>query len=127
MISTCWSLSVMSVLTALLHRQGQSDRNRHALVHARAGRFDGPVIGGHERTGDPEPQAEARGHLRVSISTEELLSKQNPVVGIKARTLVGDRNCELAGFVLPVDADGGLRRRIFGGIVENLRERPDPQ
>src|SRR5216683_7120881 len=117
----------------LLHRQGQPNRDRHALVHAFAGCLYGPVIGGHKGAGNPESQTEARSYLGVTISTEELLSQQRPVVGVKPGPLVGDRNYELAGFIVSADTNGGLRRRIFRRIVENLPQRPlhqygiDPQ
>src|SRR5882762_9378831 len=101
----------MSVLMSLLHRQGQANRNRHALVHALAVGLYGPVIGGHKGAGDPESQTEARSYLGVTISTEELLPQQRPVVGVKPGPLVGDRNYELAGFIISTHANGGFRRR----------------
>src|SRR5579884_4540702 len=94
--STCCSPSVMSLLIILLHRQRQANRDRHALVHAFAGRLNGSVVGGHKSAGDPESQSEARSHLGVAIPTEEFLSKQSAVVGVKTGPLVDDRNHELS-------------------------------
>src|SRR5215469_11027505 len=81
--STCCSPSVMSILIVLLHRQGQPNRDRHTLVDAFAGCFDGAVVGSYESAGDPESQSEARGRLRVTVAAKELLSKQSTVVGVK--------------------------------------------
>src|ERR1700722_15452008 len=104
-MSTCWAPSVMSVLMTLLHRQGQPDRDCHAAVDPLAAHLDRAVVGGHEGVGDPEAQAETRSHLGVTMTTEKLLSEQRPVVGIEASPLIGDRNCEVAGFALPAHHD----------------------
>src|SRR5215471_15953294 len=121
-ISTCWSPSVMSVLIIVLHRQGQPNRNCHTLIYALARGLNGPVIGRHESAGDPESQPETRSYLGVAITAKELLPEQHPVVRVKASSLIGDRNCKLAGFKMAADADRGLRRRIFCRIVENLSQ-----
>src|SRR5713101_5579952 len=97
----------------LLHRQGQPNRNRHTLVHAFTGCLNGSVIGGYESAGDPESQSEARSHLRVTITTKELLSKQGAVFRVKAGTLVSDGNHELSRFEMATHVDGRFRRRIF--------------
>src|SRR6266436_1635493 len=113
----------MSLLMVLLHRQGQPNCDCHTLVNAVTGCLNGPVIGSYESAGDPESQSEARSHLRVTITTKELLSKQSLVCGVKAGALVSDRNHELSGFKVAAYVDGRFRRRIFRRVVENLSER----
>src|SRR5215471_4257033 len=112
----------MSLPMVLLHRQGQPNRDRHTLVQAVASRLNGPVVGGNESTGDPKSQSEARSYLRMTISTEELLSQQSTVVGVKAGPLIDDRNDEMTRLKMPPDHDGRLRWRIFRRIIENLSQ-----
>src|SRR6266852_5662118 len=113
----------MSLLMVLLHRQGQPNCDYHTLVNAVTGCLNGPVIGSYESAGDPESQSEARSHLRVTITTKELLSKQSSVIGVKAGALVSDGNHELSRFKMAAYVDGRFRRRIFRRVVENLSQR----
>ena len=112
-----------SVLWLVLHRQGQAYRNGRTLVHAVAGRLDGPVIGGDEGAGDPEAEAEARGHRRVPVTAEKLLPEQRPIIGVEAGTLIGDGDGEMIGILLSPNENSGLDRGVFGGIIENLSKR----
>lgn len=59
---------------------------------------------------------------RTPVPTKELLSKQTPVVGVKAGALVSDRNHELSRLKVAAYVDGRFRRRIFRRIVENLAQ-----
>ena len=72
---------------------------------------------------DPEAEAEARGHRGVPLTAEKLLSEQRPVIGVEAGTLIGDGDGEMTGILLSANENGGLRRGIFGGVIENLSKR----
>jgi len=72
---------------------------------------------------DPEAEAEARGHRGVPLTAEKLRSEQRPVIGVEAGTLIADGDCEMIGILLSTNENGGLHRRVFGGIIENLPQR----